>query len=78
MLVQLRPSSNRFLYTLFGEGAGIVSTARNFLTRPPTGTPRRALTPGEGVPLPSEPARYKNTAINVPSKLARYLFRDGG
>lgn len=27
-------------------------TARNFLTRPPTGTPRRAISPGEGLPRP--------------------------
>ena len=25
--------------------------ARNFLTRPPTGTPRRAISPGEGLPI---------------------------
>ena len=27
-------------------------TARNFLTRPPTGTPRRAISPGEGLRRP--------------------------
>ena len=27
----------------------MVSIARNFLTRPPTGTPRRAISPGEGL-----------------------------
>jgi hypothetical protein len=26
-------------------------TARNFLTRPPTGTPRRASSPSEGLPI---------------------------
>jgi hypothetical protein len=26
-------------------------TARDFLTRPPTGTPRRAMSPGEGLPI---------------------------
>ncbi len=25
--------------------------ARSFLTRPPTGTPRRAMSPGEGLPI---------------------------
>ena len=29
----------------------MISTARGFLTRPPTGTPRRALSPGEGLPV---------------------------
>jgi len=27
-------------------------TARNFFTRPPTGTPRRAINPGEGLLRP--------------------------
>src|SRR5437870_9099084 len=31
-------------------------TARNFLTLPPTGTPRRAISPGEGLPIfPTSP-----------------------
>ena len=34
------------------QGAGVVSIARNFLTRPPTGTPRRAINPGEGLLIP--------------------------
>jgi hypothetical protein len=36
----------------FSEAAGVVSTARDFLTRPPTGTPRRAISPGEGLLRP--------------------------
>ena len=32
-------------------------TARSFLTRPPTGTPRRAISPGEGLPIfPASPS----------------------
>jgi len=30
----------------------IGSTARSFLTRPPIGTPRRAISPGEGLTSP--------------------------
>jgi len=30
----------------------MIPTARNVLTRPPTGTPRRAICPGEGLPTP--------------------------
>jgi len=31
----------------------VPAIARNFLTRPPTGTPRRAISPGEGFLFPS-------------------------
>jgi hypothetical protein len=31
---------------------GMIPTARNILTRPPTGTPRRAICPGEGLLIP--------------------------
>ena len=41
------------LVTSLGMGADCSSTARNFLTRPPTGTPRRAIIPCEGLLLPS-------------------------
>jgi len=34
-----------------GMGADGSSTARNVLTHPPAGTPRRALSPGEGFPV---------------------------
>ena len=35
------------------EGVGgMIPTARNLLTRPPTGTPRRAMSPSEGSPRP--------------------------
>jgi len=37
--------------SLFRDGADWSSTARSFLTRPPTGTPRRAISPGEGLPI---------------------------
>ncbi len=30
----------------------MIPTARGFLTRPPTGTPRRAINPSEGLPIP--------------------------
>jgi len=43
-----------FLIALFpsaGGGLAESPTARNFLTRPPTGTPRRAISPSEGLPI---------------------------
>jgi len=36
-------------------------TVRGILTRPPTGTPRRAMSPGEGLPRPRV-ARAKGTS----------------
>ncbi len=35
--------------SLSRDGAGLPSTARHFFTRPPTGTPRRAISPREGL-----------------------------
>ena len=43
------PPARSFLS--FGELPGWCPTARGFLTRPPTGTPRRAINPGEGLPI---------------------------
>jgi len=45
------PKQGRSELPLKGVG-GMIPTARNFLTRPPTGTPRRAIRPGEGLPTP--------------------------
>ena len=36
-------------FSLLGGGLVEFPTARNFLTRPPTGTPRRAISPSEGL-----------------------------
>ncbi len=36
----------------WGRGLALSHRARNFSTCPPTGTPRRALTPGEESPRP--------------------------
>ena len=47
-LRMILPSS---LIISLGMGADGSSTARSFLTRPPTGTPRRAMSPGEGLPI---------------------------
>ena len=39
------------------DGSDESPIARDFLTRPPTGTPRRAISPGEGLPIfPTSPA----------------------
>jgi hypothetical protein len=55
----LRASNDRLLFYMVpprllvissGMGADRSSTARDFLTRPPTGTSRRAISPCEGLP----------------------------
>ena len=38
-------------FSLLGGDLVESPTARNFLTRPPTGTPRRAIRPSEGLPI---------------------------
>jgi hypothetical protein len=37
--------------SLYEGVAGMIPTARVIRTRPPTGTPRRAICPGEGLPI---------------------------
>src|SRR5437016_9091165 len=44
-----RPKQGRSELSLNSGVAGMIPTARNVLTRPPTGTPRRAICPGEGL-----------------------------
>ena len=70
--------------SLKGVG-GMIPTARNISTRPPTGTPRRAICPGEGLLIPQLPQREQadcsslraSSDVHAPSKLARFLSRDG-
>jgi hypothetical protein len=46
------PKQGRSQLSLLYGVAGMIPTARVILTRPPTGTPRRAISPGEGLPIP--------------------------
>ena len=41
----------------------MVHTARNFLTHPPTGTPRRAISLGEGLLCSTSPQRSRQTGL---------------
>jgi len=52
-MVASPPPSKRTRFLLTGGWSVLSPTARNFLTRPPTGTPRRAIGPGEGILRPS-------------------------
>ena len=49
-------------------------TARNFLTRPPTGTPRRAISPGEGLLRPRVARAQKIISLH-PSLCSKHLLR---
>jgi hypothetical protein len=55
MVPQLRPSNEHSALShsalSMGEWPASSQSARSFFTRPPTGTPRRAINPGEGLPV---------------------------
>jgi hypothetical protein len=71
--LQLIPPSSLVLSP--GMGADGSSTARSFLTRPPTGTPRRAVSPGEGLRRPRVARAQKINRLHPLSLIRNHPWR---
>jgi hypothetical protein len=56
-----------FLNLRLGGVARLPFTARNFLTRPPTGTPRRAISPSEHIPIVRAPGARDHAGVVSPA-----------
>jgi hypothetical protein len=56
----------------------MIPTARNVLTRPPTGTPRRAICPGEGLPTLYTSLKGSGRGCPCTARIERPLLHRGG